>query len=80
MNKWLILVVLVLLVLTTAMGLESMTRSVLMAPTTAPAPTIPWGSAVAWVPTTAPAPTIPWGPVSLAPTTAPAPTIPWGSN
>jgi hypothetical protein len=60
MSKWLTLVVLALLVLTTAMGLKSMSHSVLVAPTTNPAPTIPWGQ-VALVPTTNPAPTIPWG-------------------
>lgn len=61
MNKWLMLVVLVLLVLTTAVGLKSMTRSVLMAPTTNPVPTAPWtGFAVA--PTTNPVPTAPWTP------------------
>jgi hypothetical protein len=79
LNKWLTVVVLVLLVLTTAMGLKSATQPVLVAPTTNPAPTIPWGP-VALAPTTNPAPTIPWGPVALSPTTNPAPTIPWGNN
>jgi hypothetical protein len=53
MNKWLMLVVLVLLVLTAAMGLRSYTTpfdgvvitspsTLTMAPTTAPPPAIPW--------------------------------------
>ena len=54
MNKWLMLVVLVLLVLTTAMGLKSFATpswnagvaisapSVLVAGTSAPAPARPW--------------------------------------
>jgi len=82
MNKWLMLVVLVLVVLTAAMGFKNIATSFdggvtvnapswMMAPTTAPAPAVPWGLA----PTTAPAPAVPWG---LAPTTAPAPAVPWG--
>lgn len=54
MNKWLMLVVLVLVVLTAAMGLKSFATpswngaitvnapSMTMAPTTLPAPPIPW--------------------------------------
>lgn len=55
MNKWLMLVVLVLVVLTAAMGLKSLATpswngaitvnapSSTLAPTGAPAPAIPWG-------------------------------------
>ncbi len=55
MNKWLVLVVFVLLVLTASMGLKSLSAPSLdrtmigspspwvMAPTSAPPPAVPWG-------------------------------------
>ena len=79
MSKWLVVVVLALLVLTSAMGLKALSTPAL-ANTTAPVPPTPWMLAnttapvppTPWMNTTAPVPPTPW-----ANTTAPVPPTPW---
>lgn len=56
MNKWLIVVVLALLALTSAMTLKAVTGHQTLAMTTAPVPPSPWLVAM----TTAPVPPSPW--------------------
>ena len=68
MSRWLVVAVLVLLVLTSAMGLKALTAHSISASTTAPMPPSPWLSAS----TTAPMPPSPW-----RSTTAPMPPSPW---
>ena len=69
MNRWMVVALLVLLVLTSAMGLKALTTQTL-ANTTAPMPPTPWLVAN----TTAPMPPTPW---LVANTTAPMPPTPW---
>jgi hypothetical protein len=79
MSKLLVVVVLALLVLTSAMGLKALSGPTL-ANTTAPVPPTPWMLAnttapvppTPWMNTTAPVPPTPW-----ANTTAPVPPTPW---
>lgn len=70
MNKWLVVVVLALLVLTSAMGLKALTTHSTVANTTNPVPPSPWLSAN----TTNPVPPSPW---TSANTTNPVPPSPW---
>ena len=79
MSKSLVVVVLALLVLTSAMGLKALvTQPGVIANTTAPMPPTPWANTTApmpptpWANTTAPMPPTPW-----ANTTAPMPPTPW---
>ncbi len=70
MSKWLVVVVLALLVLTSAMGLKALAthQPSVMANTSAPMPPTPWLQAN----TSAPMPPTPW-----ANTSAPMPPTPW---
>jgi hypothetical protein len=67
-NKWVAVGLLVLLVLTCAMGLKSMTTHSMLAVTGAPVPPTPWMAGV----TGAPVPPTPW-----MVTGAPVPPTPW---
>jgi hypothetical protein len=69
MSKWSLVAVLVLLVLTSAMGLNALTTQTTLANTTGPVPPSPWLAAN----TTGPVPPSPW-----ANTTGPVPPSPWG--
>jgi hypothetical protein len=68
MNRWLMVVVLVLLVLTSAVGLNALAAHSTLANTGAPMPPTPWLVAN----TGAPMPPTPW-----ANTGAPMPPTPW---
>jgi len=70
MNRWLMVVVLVLLVLTSAVGLNALATHVTLANTSAPMPPTPWLVAN----TSAPMPPTPW---LWANTSAPMPPTPW---
>ena len=68
MNKWLMVVVLVLLVLTSAMGLNALSTHPTQANTGSPMPPTPWLAAN----TGSPMPPTPW-----ANTGSPMPPTPW---
>jgi hypothetical protein len=70
MSRWLVVAVLVLLVLTSAMGLKAVATHSLLANTGAPMPITPWLTAN----TGAPMPITPW---MVANTGAPMPITPW---
>jgi hypothetical protein len=70
MNRWLMVVVLVLLVLTSAVGLNALATRSTLANTSAPMPPTPWLVAN----TSAPMPPTPW---LWANTSAPMPPTPW---
>jgi hypothetical protein len=68
MNRWMVVALLVLLVLTSAMGLKALTTHNTLANTTGPMPPTPWLVAN----TTGPMPPTPWHN-----TTGPMPPTPW---
>jgi hypothetical protein len=70
MNRWLVVAVLAVLVLTSAMGLKALTTPQTLANTSAPMPITPWMAAN----TSAPMPITPW---LVANTSAPMPITPW---